>query len=251
MTTQSDPTVLRKMTLGEFQAYQLAELDVLEQTPDKGRIALLKRANDMVKLSGVTDPEGTVVVEIRKDATADSQLVAVLDKMTAIEEKLDRLAGTPAGASDDGDPANTATPSAKADDETAVTAALATEALGGMIRSMESLKAKVDSGDLTAQDVDDAFENTWALRNLLEAASVTLSKGENPPDADLVKKIIDKMAPLPEETPAATPAPVADDSTKGRNTDQTPVDWGTDLSLEAMADDPQPSAKAKPRVFGG
>jgi len=222
-------TVIQTMTLGEFRKYQEAELSAIEASKDADRLALLKRAIEFVKESGATDDDAKVVVEVRKDAGGDADLSAVLERLAALEAK---TSGAPDADADEA-PAD---PSAKEAGETDVTAALAVEALTAMASRMEALKAKVDSGNLTTEDVDNAFDGQWALRNLLEAAAATLAKREDAPDAEAVKRVIDKLAPVADETPDETPAD--DPSTKGATGEgdaPEATEWPSDLSAEAMA----------------
>lgn len=153
-------TLVTTMRLDEFQKHVESEMGALEKTPDADRLALLQRNIASVKSQGKTLAEDIVGVEIMTRKTSDDRIAALEATVADLSAKL----------------AEAATTAEKAEAPTAH--AMAMEAMVAMMSRMEALKSKVDSGSLTVEDLQMAWEGTWDIRDALRQAAAIMAKAE-------------------------------------------------------------------------
>ena len=231
-------TSLAVMTLAEFQA-KADELMTGEPTAEE--LALLKRNLAAIKDQGVTDADGNVAVEVLVELTVEERNKALEDRVAQLEAKLAEGDEAPAADADE-EPA--AEDEAPAEDETGkaeggVAQQLAGEAVDALIERFQGLKAKIEAGTLKVDDVREAWQGEWELRELIDGAAAVMGK------LDAAKALIEEVAPQLEklasdEAPAdeaAEDEAVEDDAPAEDETEKGDAWSRGDLSGPVMSGD--------------
>lgn len=218
-------TRLETMTVADFQKHVEAEQTALDANLDPARLALLKRNIDSVKAQGKTSADDHVAVEVAVQASAEDRIATVEAKLDELLETVkasfDRRTSTgvnDGGASDDppagddagdgdagtGDDAGDGGTVGKNEDKP-VTTALAMEAIDSVISCFNSIKAKVQEGTLTSDELYKMWPG-WEVREMIEGAVGVLAKAEE------LSKLVDEVKPELEKIATAK----ADDDDTGK-----------------------------------
>jgi len=156
----STETTLKAMPLADFKAWH----DQAVKAVEDGKIELLpliKRNLAAVKQQGVTDSDGIVAVEMPVEKSAEDVISALEARIAALES-----AGTetPAEETDKGDK-----PTAQA---------LALEAIDTLLAKYGKLKASIEAGSFSKDELASAFDGDWALKDLISDAAAVMAKAE-------------------------------------------------------------------------
>jgi hypothetical protein len=197
-------TRLETMTVADFQKHVESEQAALDANLDPARLALLKRNIDNVKAQGKTSADDHVAVEVAVQASAEDRIATVEAKLDELLETVkasfDRRTSTgvndggdagdpPAGDGGDagGDDGGDGSDVGKGDDKP-VTTALAMEAIESVIECFNSIKAKVQEGTLTSDELYKMWPG-WEVREMIEGAVGVLAKAEE------LSKLVEEVKP--------------------------------------------------------
>ncbi len=167
---------------------------------DKDFVALIKR--NISVLAALKDVDGVtgdtiVTIEVLSKGSDDDRFKAMEDKIKELEASLKAFDGrTTSGLDNNDDPDNNddldgddAAKKAKA----GAAQALGIEAIDALVKRFQGLKAKMDNGSLTNQDIRDAWTGEWELKSLIEGAAAVMAK------MDEAKKEIETVMPAMEK----------------------------------------------------
>ncbi len=222
------------MTLAEFKVVAEKEIAELEAMPDADRLARLQRNLKAIRDQAKTAPDDVVTVEIA--CAAEPAIVDGLETRVAALSAAKTAPvvpdAPPAPAASDAPPAVApAAPAAKGEpegafDKASVSQQLALEALEALIGRVNGLKAAVTAGTITEQQLCDAFNGWWTLRDAIE--TYTAIAGAAPEAAETPAAPVAASA-----DPAAPPAVAA--------TEVPPVAKGAPGKVNAVVDFPRRS----------
>jgi|GEM_PF-6330547 len=151
-------TVITTMRVDEFKTHVEAELEALKTAADADRLALLQSNIASVKAQGKTLAEDIVGIQIFTAKSSDDRIAALEATVTDLSDKLQ------------------AAETDKAEKPTAH--ALAMEAIDTLLARMESIKAKIEGGSLTEDDLESMWDGDWEIRQALRQAVAIMTKAE-------------------------------------------------------------------------
>ena len=169
-------TTLKTMKLSEFRAWFDG---VSKDDASSEELILAKRNLAAVNDQGVTDPEGIVAVEILAKIDSQETIKALEKRITVIEQKDTDGDDGDTGGDGGGDGSEKAGP---------VTQAIAIEGLDSVIAALSDVKAKIESGTLTHDDMTKMWPS-WDVRDFIDGAVSLLAK------MDEAKKVYDEILP--------------------------------------------------------
>ena len=220
------------MTLAEFQAHAEAELADMDKAPDADRIARLQRNLKAIREQGKSAPDDVVAVEVKTKAAEPSIVDALDARLAALSPPAEAaktepapvaaaeaapVPETPAAAEKtEPAPAAEAAPAAPEPvaaaaepefDKASISQQVAVEALEALTGRLSDLRAKIDGGSMSAEDLDKAFEGWWSLQDVIRtftAVAASAPAGAAP----VVAASADAPPPAPAAAAAAAPAAV-------------------------------------------
>jgi len=262
-TAEPATTKLVTMTLAKFREWHEATVKQLEDgVADASLLALVKRNLAAVKDQAKTLAEDIVAVELPVEKTEADKVVALEARIADLEAKAAAAAAPPAPPA--GDDAEKAT--GKATDKP-VSQALAMEAVDTLLAKYTKLKALVDSGNLTKQDLELLWTDYDLKRAIEQAAAIMAKSDELKAMAEAILPELEKMeaaenaasekpagnaeGDAPEGAKPDAAAAAAGDAEKGDDTKE-PSRWesGLDLAPVATATEQFAAIKAAKNKFG-
>ncbi|MEN6370224.1 MAG: hypothetical protein ABFD77_11100 [Thermotogota bacterium] len=175
-------TKLTTMTLAKYREWHDTTMKQIEAgDSDADLLAVVKRNLAAVKEQAKTKSDDIVAVELPVEKTEDEKYTALMDRIAALEEKLSEKdnATEPAGGKkpDGGDAPATGEGDKSNKADKPVSQALAMEAVDALLARYTKLKASVDSGSLTKQDLESLWSD-YELKRAIEQAAAIMAKSE-------------------------------------------------------------------------
>jgi hypothetical protein len=147
---------------------------------------------------GVVPDEQFVNIEEVDEAGSDmSDIKTQMSELTEIVKGLAKNAKpketkTDDDADGDADEAKKAEELAKA--AAPIAATIASEALAGIQVRLSSLMAKLDSGvSVSREEADEAFGDTWEVRNMISLASTSMAKSDDAPKQPVIDAAVEML----------------------------------------------------------
>lgn len=171
-------TTLKTMTLAEFKAWHEDAVQKIEDG-DMDLLPLVKKNLAAVKAQGVTDSEGLVAVELPVEKSEADVIAALEDRIAALEAaKQDDMDGAGDGdgdenGGDEGDGSPEPAQGKQGDKPTAQ--ALAMEAIDTLLEKYGKIKAAIESGELTKDQLDSLWDD-WPLKDAIRTSAAIMTK---------------------------------------------------------------------------
>ncbi len=235
-------TTLKTMKLSDFRAWHEKAVKDIEDGGDDKLLALVKRNIAAVKDQAVTDPEGIVAVEIPIEKSESDRIKALETRIAELEDKGEIEPVVPA----DGD----AAPTGKADKPTAQ--ALAMEAVDTLLVRYTKLKAVIESGSFSKDDIEDLWGD-WSLKDVIASAAAIMTKAEEMKGAvEAVMPTLEKLAKKEEDEGDPDPKAVPDPPPAPEGTQKSDSKWlsGGDMAPQATAEQQAAAIKANKEKHG-
>jgi len=176
-------TTLKTMTLAEFKAWHEDAVQKIEDG-DMDLLPLVKKNLAAVKAQGVTDSEGLVAVELPVEKSEADVIAALEDRIAALEAaKQDDMDGAgegdegagDEGTGDSGDGDGSVEPAAGKQGDKPTAQALAMEAIDTLLEKYGKIKAAIESGELTKDQLDSLWDD-WPLKDAIRTSAAIMAK---------------------------------------------------------------------------
>jgi hypothetical protein len=241
-------TKLATMTLAAFREWHEKAVKALEDgVADASLLAVVKRNIAAVKEQGKTLADDVVAVELPVEKEEVDKVAALEARIAELEAKAAEKAKAPPPPADDSAKATSA-PTAQA---------LAMEAVDALLSKYTKLKALIDSGSFTRDEVDKLCCSDWSIKEIIQSAAAVMAK------ADALKELAAAVTPELEKldstekvedaaTDAAPPAEgdaetTTEETTETEKGDETPAKsrWESGLDLAPVATAKEQAAAIK------
>lgn len=245
-------TKLTTMTLAEFREWHEKAVKQIEDgAADATLLSVVKRNIAAVKDQGKTKADEIVAVELPVEKTETDKVADLESRIADLEAK---LAGATATGDQDTSKANGDKPTAQA---------LAMEAIDTLIAKYTKIKALIDAGGLTQDELRKMYDSDWQLKDFISAAAAVLAKADNlKAMAEAVLPEIKKLdtegaegAEGAEGTPAeGTPAEgTSAEGTPAEGTEKSASRWvsGLDMAPELKTSEEQKAAIKATKMKNG
>lgn len=170
-------TTLKTMTLADFRVWHEKAVKAIEDGDDT-LLSVVKRNLAAVKDQGKTKSDDVVAVEMPVEKSDADVVVDLQQRIADLEAKAEA------------DPASTEDEEVDTDKGDKPTAqALAMEAIDTLLAKYTKLKALVDAGTFSKDELDSIFDGDWSLKDIIRDSAAIMAK------ADEMKAAVEALMP--------------------------------------------------------
>jgi len=166
---EKSETRLTTMTAEEFTKY-VQDNTGENATSDLAVLGLVKRNIEAVRAQKA-EGKDVFAVELPIEKTEDDKMAELLGRIASLEAKL-----ASKNAENEGEGKGEGEGESEDDVNKGLAEDLAMEAMDALLTKFATLKEKMNKGNVTQEDINEAFSSNWQLRDLIEMAAALMAK---------------------------------------------------------------------------